>query len=218
MELANAGAQVRLSFSGPPLTFPLPDGIQEAGLVEAVDRDGSIRFQDGSSGPADVLLFCTGYVFSFPYLDAAQLKLQIQDQLLAPLYRHMMPPNFPSLFFIGMCKLICPFPNFHCQVQFALAVLDGSVSLPSAALMEQEVLEELQEKEQRGIQQRHLMVLQQQQWDYCSMLADTAQFPPLPPAVRSLYEEVWRQRREHPKHYRRNNYRLIADDRWELVH
>ncbi|KAL3043147.1 hypothetical protein OYC64_020961 [Pagothenia borchgrevinki] len=218
MELANAGAQVRLSFSGPPLTFPLPDGIQEAGLVEAVERDGSIRFQDGSSDPADVLLFCTGYVFSFPYLDAAQLKLQIQDQLLAPLYRHMMPPNFPSLFFIGMCKLICPFPNFHCQVQFALAVLDGSVSLPSAALMEQEVLEELQEKEQRGVQQRHLMVLQQQQWDYCSMLADTAQFPPLPPAVRSLYEEVWRQRREHPKHYRRNNYRLIADDRWELVH
>ncbi|KAI4787616.1 hypothetical protein KUCAC02_036351 [Chaenocephalus aceratus] len=115
--------------------------------------------------------------------------------------------------------LVDPNDSLWCvQVQFALAVLDGSVLLPSAALMEQEVLEELQEKEQQGVQQRHLMVLQQQQWDYCSMLADAAQFPPLPPAVRSLYEEVWRQRREHPKHYRRNNYRLVTDDRWELVH
>ncbi|KAK5858140.1 hypothetical protein PBY51_002305 [Eleginops maclovinus] len=215
VELAKVGAQVRLSYSGPPLSFPLPDGIQEASLVEAVERDGSIRFQDGSSCPADVLLFCTGYVFSFPFLDAAQLKLQLQDQLLAPLYRHMMPPNFPSLFFIGMCKLICPFPNFHCQVQFALAVLDGSVPLPPAEQMEQE---ELQEKEQRGVQQRHLMVLQQQQWEYCSMLAAAARFPPLPPAVQSLYKEVWRQRQKHPQNYRRLNYRMIADDRWELAH
>lgn len=73
-------------------------------------------FQDGSVGTADVLMFCTGYKFRFPFLDAAQLGLDIQDHLVSPLYRFLTPPAFPSLFFISICKMICPFPIFHCQV------------------------------------------------------------------------------------------------------
>lgn len=73
-------------------------------------------FQDGSSISANVLMFCTGYNFKYPFLDAAQLGLEIQDHLVSPLYDFLMPPAFPSLFFIGICKMICPFPNFHCQV------------------------------------------------------------------------------------------------------
>nr|XP_061787028.1 uncharacterized protein LOC133577326 isoform X1 [Nerophis lumbriciformis]XP_061787029.1 uncharacterized protein LOC133577326 isoform X1 [Nerophis lumbriciformis] len=116
LELANVGAQVTLSHGRPPFTFPLPAEIQQAGLVAAVEDDGSVGFQDGRRVQADVLLFCTGYKFSFPFLDARQLALDIQDHLVAPLYRFMMPPAFPSLFFIGLCKTICPFPYFHCQV------------------------------------------------------------------------------------------------------
>lgn len=67
-------------------------------------------------GAADVLMFCTGYSFSFPFLDAPQLGLEVQDHLVSPLYRFLLPPAFPSLFFIGICKIICPFPNFDCQV------------------------------------------------------------------------------------------------------
>lgn len=73
-------------------------------------------FQDGSVASADVLMFCTGYKFKYPFLDAAQLDLDIQDHLVSPLYLFMMPPAFPSLFFIGICKIICPFPHFNCQV------------------------------------------------------------------------------------------------------
>lgn len=65
---------------------------------------------------ADVLMFCTGYNFKYPFLDAAQLGLDIQDHLVSPMYLFMMPPAFPSLFFIGICKIICPFPHFNCQV------------------------------------------------------------------------------------------------------
>lgn len=168
-------------------------------------------------GGADVLLFCTGYNFRYPFLDAAQLGLEIQDHMVAPLYRFIMPPAFPSLFFIGICKIICPFPNFDCQVQFSLAVLDGSVTLPSRAQMEDDVRRELQEKVARGVLQRHLLIMDRDQWEYCQALARSAGFPPLHPVVRSLYEEVWRQRRIHPENYRNNNYRLISDTQWELM-
>ncbi|XP_030603064.1 flavin-containing monooxygenase FMO GS-OX-like 3 isoform X2 [Archocentrus centrarchus] len=217
IELAKVGAQVTLSHRRPRLTFPLPSGIRQATSVEAVDDKGRIRFQDGSVTEADVLMFCTGYNFRFPFLDAAQLGLEIQDHMISPLYRFMVPPAFPSLFFIGICKIICPFPNFNCQVQFALAVLAGSVTLPTRAQMEDEVRRELQVKLERGVQHRHLLILDQDQWEYCNMLSRSAGFSPLPPVIRSLFEEVHQQRQIHPGNYRKLNYRLISDTQWELI-
>lgn len=95
--------------------------------------------------------------------------------------------------------------------------MDGSVTLPSRAQMEGEVWRELQDKKDRGVQQRHLLVMDQDQWEYCRNLARSAGFPPLPPVVRSLYEEVWRQRRVHPENYRRLNYKLLSDTEWQRI-
>lgn len=217
MELAEAGAQVTLSHRHLPLSFPLPAGIQESSSILAVEDDGRIRFQDGSVGGADVLIFCTGYNYRFGFLDGAQLGVEIQEEALSGLYRFLLPPAFPSMFFIGMCKLIVPFPNFHCQVQFAVSVLDGSVVLPPRAQMESEARLVLQQKEERGVERRHLLVLQQDQWEYCGALARSAGFTPILPVIRSLYEEVWRQRRIHPRNYRRTNYRLLSATQWQEV-
>lgn len=215
LELVRAGAKVTLSHRNPPLTVPLPAGIQQSSSVVAVQEDGTLRLQDGSLRQADVLMFCTGYNFSYPFLDSARLGLQVLDHVVSPLYRYMMPPAFPSLFFIGICKIICPFPNFDCQVRFALAVLDGSVSLPSQEQMEEEVRGEQRRKLERGVQRRHLLKMDQDQWEYCDALARSAGFPPLRPVVRSLYEEVWRQRQVHPENYRNANYRLVSATRWQ---
>lgn len=111
----------------------------------------------------------------------------------------------------------CGTPGFFLQVQFALAVLDGSVTLPSTAQMEAEARQQLQEKLAQGVEQRHLLVLEKDQWEYCHKLACTAGFTPLPPVIRSLYEEVWGQRRIHPENYRRLNYRLVSDTQWEQI-
>ncbi|TDH05397.1 hypothetical protein EPR50_G00142510 [Perca flavescens] len=215
IELVKVGAKVTLSHRLPRITFPLPEGIQQSSPVVAVEDDGRLRFQDGSVSSADVLLLCTGYNFRYPFLDGRQLGLEIQDHVMTPLYRFLTPPAFPSLFFIGICKMVCPFPNFNVQVQFCMAVLDGSVTLPSRGEMEQEVRRELQEKLSRGVEHRHLHMMQLEQWDYCSSLASSGGFAPLPPVTRSLYEEVWRQRGVHPQKYRERNYRLVSDARWE---
>lgn len=83
--------------------------------------------------------------------------------------------------------------------------------------MEDEVRRALHEKVECGVQRRHLLIMDQDQWEYCRTLAQTAGFSPLPPVVRSLYEEVWRQRQVHPENYRRINYRLISDTEWEVI-
>lgn len=190
-------------------------------------------------------MFCTGYNFSFPFLRPEQLHLAIRDHLVSPLYRFILPPAFPSLFFIGVCKTICPFPHFHCQVrpslsvclcclcreepvmffqsiflpqvQFALAVLDGTVSLPSREEMEQEVRNTVDRKTAMGVLERHLLTMDSEQWSYYQSLADSGGFSPLPPVIQKLYEEVGRQRKKHPQKYRNANYRLLTDTQWELL-
>ncbi|XP_075888161.1 uncharacterized protein LOC142892028 isoform X2 [Nelusetta ayraudi] len=217
IELAKVGAQVILSHRKPCFTVPLPPEIKQSSPVTAVDEDGNIQFQDGSVATADVLMFCTGYNFSFPFLDGSQLGLDIQSHLVSPLYHFMIPPCFPSLFVIGICKIICPFPNFDCQVRFAMAVLDGSVALPSAAQMEDEVRRQQQEQLTKGIQQHHLLIMGQDQWEYCQTLARIAGFSPLPPVFRGLYEEVFRQRQVDPEEYRQLNYRVVSGSQFERI-
>ncbi|KAF7650377.1 hypothetical protein LDENG_00126770 [Lucifuga dentata] len=217
IELAKVGAKVLLSHRRPHFTFPLPAGVQQVGLVVAFEDNGSVRFQDGEVGVANVLLLCTGYNFSFPFLNADQLGLEVQGHLVMPLYRYLIPPTFPSLFIIGVCKMICPFPYFNCQVQFALAVLDGSLTLPSRSEMEDEVWREQQRKAERGVERRHLLKMGSDQWEYCHLLASEAGFTPLPPVTRSLYEEVHRQRQVHPEKHREVNYQLISDTQWQRV-
>uniref|UniRef100_A0A3B3W137 Flavin-containing monooxygenase n=1 Tax=Poecilia latipinna TaxID=48699 RepID=A0A3B3W137_9TELE len=190
-------------------------GAKASGLDISIELVKVGAKQDGSVCQADVLIFCTGYNFSYPFLDSARLGLEIQNHVVSPLYRYMMPPAFPSLIFIGICKIICPFPNFDCQVQFALAVLDGSVAVPPQEQMEEAVQREQQRKLEAGVQRHHLLKLDQDQWEYCDSLAGSAGFPPLQPAVRSLYEEVWRQRQVHPENYREFNYRLVSTTQWE---
>ncbi|XP_040906239.1 flavin-containing monooxygenase FMO GS-OX4-like [Toxotes jaculatrix] len=217
IELTKVDAQVTLSHGRPRFNCPLPSGMQQAGPIEAIQEDGSIRFQDGSVSEADVLLFCTGYNFKYPFLDAAQLGVEIHDHLITPLYRLLIPPAFPTLFFIGICKLICPYPNFYCQVRFAVATLDGTVTLPTRAQMEDEVHRDIQEKLARGVKLRHILSLDTDQWEYCHSLARMANFPPLPPVIRSLFEEARRQRAKNPENYQNLRYRVISDSQWELI-
>lgn len=220
IELAQVHAQlckVILSHNKPSLAFPLHLGIQQATPVVGVSDDGSLHFQDGSVTKADVLLLCTGYNFNFPFLCPSELGLEIQDHIVTPLYKFLLPPAFPSIFFIGICKIISPFIHFHCQVQFALAVLEGSVKLPNQEEMEKEAQGEMQRKLENGVQVKHLLNMDSEQWGYNLELARMGRFTPLNPVIQSLYEEVGRQRRKQPLTYKQMNYKLIDATQWEIV-
>ncbi|KAG9338980.1 hypothetical protein JZ751_024376 [Albula glossodonta] len=213
----SAAAVVILSHGKPPLAFPLPPQVRQAPPVRQVLKDGGVEFGDGSVTHPQVLLLCTGYSFSYPFLSGASLGLQVEPHLVSPLYKQLLPPAWPSLFIIGICKIICPFPHFHTQVQFALAVLEGTVLLPSCAEMEAEVRREADRKLMEGVQPRHLLKMDSDQWGYYRTLASMGGFSPLPPVIQSLYEEVWRQRRRDPQKYRQINYRLVTDTQWEIL-
>ncbi|KAJ8416805.1 hypothetical protein AAFF_G00326830 [Aldrovandia affinis] len=213
MELSSVNAKVILSHSQCPLTCPLPKGIQQAPPIKRVLENGMLKFQNGELAKPDIFLFCTGYNFTFPFLDS-KLGLQVQEHLVSPLYKFLLPPAFPSLFIVGICRAICPFPHFHCQTQFVLSVLDGTFTLPSCKEMEQDVEVDIAARRGRGVATRHILKLDSEQWAYNDELAHLGGFTALPPYWSNLYESNKVFRARDMLNYKTYHYTVLNEKEW----
>jgi cation diffusion facilitator CzcD-associated flavoprotein CzcO len=115
--------QLVRTYAGPPERYGLPkpnhrfgeahptvsgrilDRIQHGTItpkpnIESFDGP-LVRFSDGTSAEADVVVYCTGYKITFPFFD--------EDFVSAPdnrieLYRRVMHPEIENLFFIGLLQ------------------------------------------------------------------------------------------------------------------
>jgi len=135
---------------GQILTYEARDMIQSGQLTVCKDaiarytRDGVELARDGASLPCDMLVYGTGFVKSYDYLDAAtRAKLRIQDDGLY-LYRSMLPVGVPGLAFLG--SEVSTFNNIlthGLQAAWLASVLSGTVALPPPRQMRQSVEAEM---------------------------------------------------------------------------
>jgi dimethylaniline monooxygenase (N-oxide forming) len=105
----------------------------------AIDRFDSdrVHFADGSSEQIDVVIYCTGYKISFPFLGSA---LTGGDSSRIPLYHRVVPPALAGLYFVGLVQPIgAIMPIAEAQSYWVADLLDGSAALPSVPHMNREV-------------------------------------------------------------------------------
>ena len=60
------------------------------------------------------------------------------------MYKHVISVHHPTLSFLGLCSLVCPFPQFNHQAAFVKSALDGSMKLPSTEEMLADEAEDLE--------------------------------------------------------------------------
>jgi hypothetical protein len=104
-----------------------------------IDRfEGSkIFFTDGSGGEYDVVVYCTGYKVSFPFLDDAVLSA---DDNHVALYRRVVDPEHPGLYFIGLIQpLGAIMPLAEAQAEWVADLVTGVGRLPSKSEMRREI-------------------------------------------------------------------------------
>ncbi|MES2751020.1 MAG: NAD(P)-binding domain-containing protein [Pseudomonadota bacterium] len=105
--------------------------------VVKLDGDG-IAFADGSRGQFDAVIYATGYKTTFPFLDASLFS--VTEGEMVDLYRRVMPPSQPGLFFAGLVQPIgATIPLVEVQARWIAAALAGDMALPSATDMAREV-------------------------------------------------------------------------------
>ena len=95
-----------------------------------------ILFEDGSTAPADLLIYATGYKVSFPFFSKEFLHVEEQNNL--ELYRRVVHPEHPGLYFLAFIQpLGAIMPLAEVQSKWLAQLLSGRCRLPEPAEMRQ---------------------------------------------------------------------------------
>ena len=104
-----------------------------------IDRfeESKVFFADGSAVEADVVVYCTGYRVSFPFLAE---EIQRADDNHVDLYRRVASPRLPGLYFIGLVQPIgAIMPLAEEQAHWVADLISGVVDLPSVPEMRAQI-------------------------------------------------------------------------------
>ena len=175
----------------------------------SIKRGPPIAFFDGSDivlangeriSDVDVVLFCTGYWYRFPFLDSDVVS--VGDNWVKGLYRQVVALEGPSLAFIGLPFRIVPFPVFQRQARWFARSLAGRFPLPSLAERRRAHCDEIAGLQSAGVAERHFHRLEDAQMDYMNGLAKQCGDQNVPDWFVGLWREHNANARKHPKDYR----------------
>lgn len=142
--LYNLKPKHRLFSQHPTVNDELPNRIL-SGTVQVKPNvrrfhGSSVEFDDGSvAEDVDLVVFATGYSFSFPFLASHVVSV---SENKASLYKYVFPPELdrPTLAVIGLVQpLGAIMPIAEMQARWATRVFKGCIKLPSVASMMKDV-------------------------------------------------------------------------------
>ncbi|XP_076165841.1 uncharacterized protein LOC143145905 [Ptiloglossa arizonensis] len=197
IDLADHVPRVYLSHNNERLGGILPRNVIQVMGVERIDGN-EILLKDRTSVTADAFIFCTGYRYSFPFLDE-NCGIHVDNNYVTPLYKHLINIDHPTMCIVGVPTIVLPFPMFDCQVRYFVALLEKRTTLPPRAVM-------LEDSKLKTVKIRHAHRLMDKQWEYNDSLADAGGFDRLPKLYRLGYEAWSSQRKINFVSYKRAKF------------
>ncbi|KAL3699201.1 hypothetical protein R1sor_017223 [Riccia sorocarpa] len=167
-------------------------------LVERAYESGTVKFEDGKTAKAESIIQCTGYFYSFPFLDAQGL-ISVEDGRVAPLYKHLFVPSLgPSLSFVGLPSKVVPFPLFQAQMKWIAKLLSGKLTLPPPTVMMAEVEKFYQDIEAKGIPRYQTLKIGIHSYEYVDWLLEQCGEEPAESWRKEIYLTTGVNRRLRP--------------------
>jgi dimethylaniline monooxygenase (N-oxide forming) len=101
--------------------------------IERFEGERSVRFVDGRVDEVDLVIYCTGYKITFPFFSDGLVTARDNH---IPLYRRVVHPELPGLYFIGLLQpLGAIMPLAEAQSEWIADVLERKAALPDRATM-----------------------------------------------------------------------------------
>ena len=95
-----------------------------------------VKFQDGTTQEdVDAVLFCTGYLYSYPFLSSLQPPVIGDGSRVQHVYRHIFYIHQPTLAFLALPQKIIPFPVCESQAAVVARVWADRLDLPNQGEM-----------------------------------------------------------------------------------
>lgn len=131
--------KIVISYKSKPMGFKWPPQITEKPLLTKIEGS-TVHFKDGSKDDVDAIVLCTGYLFSFPFLEE-RLRLKTTNILFpAGLYKSILWTQAAKhkLLYIGMQDQYYSYTMFDAQAKWAVNYITGELKLPDNEAMEKD--------------------------------------------------------------------------------
>ncbi|KOC59194.1 Flavin-containing monooxygenase FMO GS-OX-like 9 [Habropoda laboriosa] len=201
-DLVDHATRIYLSHNNERFNNTLPSNVTEVMGVDSVEGE-KMFLKDQSSVTADVFMFCTGYRYGFPFLDE-NCGIRVDNNFITPLYKHLINIDHPTMCIVGVPTVVIPFPMFHVQIQYFLALLEGRASLPARSIM-------LEDAKLKTSKKRHAHKLMDKQWAYNDSLADGGGFDRLPKFYKLGYNAFVAERKVNLLNYKKSRFVVSKD-------
>ncbi|KAL1397378.1 hypothetical protein pipiens_009808 [Culex pipiens pipiens] len=171
-----------------------------------------VEFVDGTAINCSVIIYCTGYRFTYPFL-SVDCGITVEDNHVTPLYKHVININHPTMALIGVPFYCCPTQMMDLQARFCIQYFTGSRSLPSRSDMLADTEADLEERKRRGLPKKWMhKLVDDMQFKYYEDLARTAGIVPLKPTVEKMFTECMRRRMLDVQNYRDDEFEVVGED------
>jgi len=117
-------------------------------IAEFLPAERAVRFEDGRvEADIDAVVYCTGYMYSYPFLESLDPAFITSGRRVIGLYRQLFSIDHPTLAFTALPKQIIPFPLSESQGAAIAKVWTNKLALPER---EEMVSAEKQQLEEQG--------------------------------------------------------------------
>lgn len=176
---------------------------------------GSVTFVDGTTQRFSVIIYATGYLYTFPFLSIVS-GLSMVDNRIRPLYKFCISVHHPTLAFIGLLNLISPNLLFDLQIKFFFKFLTGQIELPTKDEMLSE--RETNEFKEIGFFEKISFPMDiATHIKYYKALVTEANIDPVKPVIFKICEKTFHNAFYDQSNYRNVKFRVIDDENYEIV-
>ncbi|XP_013135624.1 PREDICTED: senecionine N-oxygenase-like isoform X2 [Papilio polytes] len=192
-----------------------PDKYVRKPDVKEFNETGAI-FVDGTYIEIDVVIYCTGFNYTYPYLDSS-CGLTVNKDHVVPLYKCLVNINEPSMVVLGLVRRACHIVALNAQVRYTTALIKGDFSLPSKEEMLNVWQKEVDVIHSNGRPMSDLHLLGDKEDQYYKELCDESGIDRVPPVMSKLRNVSNEAKLENLFTYRDYIYELIDDKSFRRI-
>ncbi|CAH1395221.1 unnamed protein product [Nezara viridula] len=214
-QLAKTAKQVILSHNKtktPDMEFP-QDVILKPKVASLFDK--TVTFADGTTEEVDVVIYCTGYTYNFPFL--TEDCGIIVDQYVGPLYKHLINIERPTMCIVGLPKY-CPHQYMvDYQVRAYLNILLGESKIPSKEEMVADLESDIALRSSEGQRKKDYHKLSKvRTQQYMDDLAKLGNLDQVEPVMFKLFHDAFFRAIKDFKGFRNYVYKIIDNENYEI--
>ncbi|KAK7584092.1 hypothetical protein V9T40_005055 [Parthenolecanium corni] len=188
----------------------LPKVISKPKIKEI--KECQVIFTDESQEFVDIIVFCTGYQYYFPFLDdSCGISVDEDGQVINSLYKHFINIEQPTMCFIGLFQRTIISFLFDLQVQAFLKIFTKKISLPSKAEMLEWLKNENDRQKRNNIPKNRYYHLSANIVEYFEDLTTFARLKNIPPVLFKIFRQNERTYTENFYELRRWNFEILDD-------